>query len=194
MLTLLNYIFLYIISLFLSRILFVFFMYRKYEKPQYGYVSSSRRNMALQIDLVFLIVFNIFLMLIVNFIVSTTQGVSMLRLFEKINELVKSPIFGILLFVLFFFEYIIYCIIIELSIGNSIGKRFVGISIRTSKGKQLIFPKIILRNCLKIISILTAPGLIFIVYKDRKRQWFHDKFTNSYMMDVEKMRLEDDTN
>jgi uncharacterized RDD family membrane protein YckC len=79
--------------------------------------------------------------------------------------------------------WIIYCIIFEASPKQgTIGKSLMEIKVVDNSGNRLTLYKSLARNLSKILSYsIIALGFIWILF-DKKRQGWHDKLNNTYVV------------
>jgi len=185
------YIFYYVFLMIAGRLFFTLFFYKSYEAPSFGYASSSKRQLAFQLDIgcIFSLCFMLFIL--TNGIVSLlNEDIHFTTVVEFLQDAPMPPITYIISGLLLLIIYCIYSTICELTMGATIGKKFLSIQAVTLKYKRPLVAQLILRNCLKLISLLCAPVLVFVVYHDKKRQWLHDKFSYTVIIDTEKIDIE----
>ncbi len=83
-----------------------------------------------------------------------------------------------------FFLWLIYCTVMESSQRQgTFGKMAVGIKVVDERGNRMTLAKSFGRNASKILSYLVlALGFIWILF-DKKKQGWHDKLNNTYVVD-----------
>ncbi|MFK7899273.1 MAG: RDD family protein [Cyclobacteriaceae bacterium] len=191
MLKLISYIFYYTFFLIFGRLFFTLFFYKSYNPPAYGYSSSSKRQMALQLDVGVLLMISVFLAFTANFIyVFSTGQEDVLYFFSVLKLMLASSLSSALFLILFTIIYCVYCILCELTLGRTLGKRIVEIKTLDVSLKKPHAVQIVLRNTVKLFSMLGVPVLLFLAYRDKKRRWLHDRVAQTVVVDTQKYRKE----
>jgi len=179
--------------MFAGRIFFTVFFYKKYNPPKFGYASTSKRQLAMQIDVAIIISFIVLIFLVVNtFVAAFSSEIRFFDSIEAFRDMMKPTFSGVLVYLLILLLYCFYAMVSELFFGFTIGKRIMELKSVTTGLKKLKVEQIILRNAMKFISLLFAPVLIFVVYGDKKRRWLHDRVALSVVVVPEKIIPEED--
>ena len=185
------YIFYYIFLMIGGRLFFTLFFYKSYHPPSFGYTSSSKRQIAFQIDVGCLIILLFIFFILVNGLVSFfVKGISFMSVIEYLDKVPNSSLTTLIWLVLLLIIYCFYSAICELLTGATIGKKFMSIQSVTLDFKKPKTPQIIMRNGMKLMSLILSPVLFFIVYKDKKRRWLHDKASYTLMIDTQKIQVD----
>jgi len=152
----------YTVIIFGGRILFTLLFYNSYTPPVFGFSTLSKRNIAFQIDICIVLLLKFFLLLIINSLginVPKIESLSDPSYFFNLNDLIITAMI-----------YSIYSISLELTKGNTLGKKFMGIELRDNNLIKETRAKIIIgRNLLKflmlIIFILSYHYTFFYLFK-----------------------------
>ena len=172
-----------------GRFFFTLLFYKSYDPPAFGYASSSKRQIAFQLDIALLLIFSFLVFLLVNTVYSFfTKDVDFLTVIIYIKDS-NSSLTSLILLVLLLIVYCFYSAICELTMGCTIGKKFLELQSVTLNFKKPHPTQIIIRNGLKLFSLFFFPVLFFIVYKDKKRRWPHDKASYTVMIDTQKIEV-----
>ncbi len=83
-----------------------------------------------------------------------------------------------------FLVWVVYCTFMESSDKQgTFGKSLMGIKVVNDKGEKMTLHQSFIRNISKILSYFALSlGFIWILF-DRKRQGWHDKISNTYVVD-----------
>lgn len=190
MIKLVTYIFYYVFIMIGGRFFFTLFFYKSYSPPAYGYSSSSKRQMAFQLDVGIVLIITVFLSLLVTLLVSAfSQQISFFGVIESAQLVLNSSLSSLFILLLIVFMYCVYSAVFELTVGATPGKRFMEIHSVTTKFKRLHSTQVILRNSMKFVSILFSPIFVFVAYIDKKRRWPHDKMALSVVIDTQKIEV-----
>lgn len=190
MIELVKYIFYYVFLMISGRFFFTLFFYKSYTPPSFGYSTTSKRQIAFQLDMGIVIISLVFLTIIINLLVASfSPEISFFTLIDFLKLVFSSSISSLFILLMLLFIYCIYSAVFELTTGSSPGKRFMEIRSVNTKFKKLTPVQVILRNAMKFISLLMSPIYIFIAYNDKKRRWAHDTLALSVVIDTQKIEV-----
>ena len=155
----------YTVIVFGGRILFILFFYSSYNPPVFGFSTLSKRNIAFQIDICIVLLLKFLLLLSINLLDISVPEI------ESLSH--PSYFFNLDGLIIIAMIYSIYSISLELTKGNTLGKKFMGIELRDHKLIKETRTKIIIgRNLLKflmlIIFILSYHYTFFHLLKSEK--------------------------
>lgn len=95
---------------------------------------------------------------------------------------VAGFVFTVLLWIAAFLPDFLYDTVMTSRLGWTVGKRAVGIEVRSGDGERLSFPRAALRYVGRFVSAIPLGlGFLWVLWDPRKQTW-HDKFANSFVV------------